>query len=93
MNLTYEDAFPTPNLEAMACGTPVITYRAGGSPEALSRKTGIVIPAGDLEQAYGAILEIAARGKERYAKACIRQARKYDRDLRFGEYLSRVYRL
>ena len=27
LNLTYEDNYPTTNLEAIACGTPVITYR------------------------------------------------------------------
>ena len=32
-NPTYEDNFPTTNLEALACGTPVITYDTGGSPE------------------------------------------------------------
>lgn len=34
-NPTYEDNFPTTNLEALACGTPVITYDTGGSPESL----------------------------------------------------------
>ena len=37
-NPTYEDNFPTTNLEALACGTPVITYDTGGSPEALDVK-------------------------------------------------------
>ena len=32
-NPTYEDNYPTVNLEAIACGTPVITYDTGGSPE------------------------------------------------------------
>ena len=35
LNPTYEDNFPTTNLEAIACGTPVITYDTGGSPEAI----------------------------------------------------------
>lgn len=35
-NPTYEDNFPTTNLEALACGTPVVTYDTGGSPEALT---------------------------------------------------------
>ena len=37
-NPTYEDNFPTTNLEALACGTPVITYDTGGSPESLDVK-------------------------------------------------------
>ena len=33
VNPTYEDNYPTTNLEAIACGTPVITYDTGGSGE------------------------------------------------------------
>lgn len=33
VNPTLEDNYPTTNLEAIACGTPVITYNTGGSPE------------------------------------------------------------
>ena len=43
VNPTYADTFPTVNLEALACGTPVVTYRTGGSPEALTPETGIVV--------------------------------------------------
>lgn len=35
VNPTYEDNYPTTNLEAQACGTPVITYKTGGSPESV----------------------------------------------------------
>lgn len=34
-NPTYEDNFPTTNLEALACGTPIVTYDTGGSPEVI----------------------------------------------------------
>lgn len=34
-NPTYEDNYPTVNLEAQACGTPVLTYKTGGSPESV----------------------------------------------------------
>ena len=34
-NPTYEDNYPTVNLEAQACGTPVITYNTGGSIESV----------------------------------------------------------
>ena len=40
VNPTWQDNYPTVNLEAIACGTPVITYRTGGSPEALGRIPG-----------------------------------------------------
>lgn len=32
-NPTYEDNYPTINLEAQACGLPVLTYKTGGCPE------------------------------------------------------------
>lgn len=35
VNPTYEDTFPTTNLEALACGAYVITYDIGGSKETL----------------------------------------------------------
>ena len=34
-NPTHEDNYPTVNLEAQACGTPVITYPTGGSVESV----------------------------------------------------------
>lgn len=46
-NPTYEDNFPTTNLESLACGTPVCTYKTGGSPEALSDNCGLVLKKGD----------------------------------------------
>lgn len=48
VNPTYEDNYPTVNLEAIACGTPVITYRTGGSPESITPDIGIVVEQGDI---------------------------------------------
>jgi len=47
VNPTYQDNYPTVNLEAQACGTPVITYKSGGSPESVPN--GQVVEKGDLE--------------------------------------------
>ena len=46
INLTYEDTYPTVNLEAQACGTPVITYKTGGSVESVPSEN--VAPKGDV---------------------------------------------
>ena len=35
-NPTREDNYPTVNLEAEACGTPVVTYNTGGCSETLA---------------------------------------------------------
>lgn len=53
LNLTYEDTYPTTNLEAQACGTPCITYRTGGSVESVPEEN--IVEQGDL---YGVIQKI-----------------------------------
>lgn len=57
VNTTYEDNYPTVNLESIACGTPVITYRTGGSPESVLKGCGTVIPKGDIFALRKAIME------------------------------------
>lgn len=58
INPTYADTFPTINLEALACGTPVITYRTGGSPEAVDENTGLVVDQGDIDALAAAIRQM-----------------------------------
>ena len=60
VNPTHKDNFPTTNIEALACGTPVITYNTGGSPEAIDAKTGKIIKKGDVQGLWHAIQELAA---------------------------------
>ena len=52
VNFTYQDNFPTTNLEALCCGCPVITYDTGGSPESVSAIDGYVIEKGCFKKAY-----------------------------------------
>lgn len=47
VNPTHQDNYPTVNLEARACGIPVVTYDVGGSPE--SAGGAHVVPEGDIE--------------------------------------------
>ena len=46
VNLTYEDNYPTVNLESQACQTPCLTYRTGGSVESVPPE--FVVEQGDL---------------------------------------------
>nr|WP_302215937.1 glycosyltransferase [uncultured Prevotella sp.] len=70
LNLTLEDNMPTTNLEALACGTPVITYRTGGSPEAIDELTGNVVMQGNLEAVCKLVESVCNRGETVYASAC-----------------------
>lgn len=87
VNPTYADSFPTVNMEALACGTPVITYRTGGSPEIIDDKTGVVVEQGDVEGLVLAIKQI----KEHPLSSidCRNRAvQKYDKDKRFADYVN-----
>lgn len=59
VNPTYEEALGLVNLEALACGTPVVTYDAGGAPETIDKKTGIVVPTGNIQALAESIKWIA----------------------------------
>lgn len=58
VNPTLEDNYPTTNLEAIACGTPVISYRTGGSGESAS-KYGMVVKKGDINALKAAIIKVS----------------------------------
>lgn len=87
-NPTYVDNFPTTNIEALACGTPVITYNTGGSPEAVDDNTGVVIPKGDKEALKKAIVEVVTK-KDKYSSGTCRQRAVdyFNKDDRFGDYI------
>ena len=86
-NPTMEENFPTVNLEALACGTPIVTYRTGGSPESVDSNTGIVVDKGNINEMYDAILHITQKGKEHYSNACIEKSKNYDMNARFNDYV------
>ncbi len=89
VNPTYEDNFPTTNIESLSCGTPVITYNTGGSPESVSESTGKVVKKGDKDALLDAIIEIISKNNFReMAKDCRNSAVAFfNKDDRYLEYL------
>jgi glycosyltransferase involved in cell wall biosynthesis len=85
LNPTREDNFPTVNMESVACGTPVLTFRTGGSPEMLDETCGAVVPCDDTE---AFIREIQRIREERpfTAAQCVRKAASYDQNRKYKEY-------
>ena len=87
VNPTYVDNFPTTNIEALACGTPVVTYRTGGSPEAVDEHTGVVVEQGDVGLLHAAV-ELCAANKKEYTQACRERALKnFNKRDRFEDYV------
>lgn len=97
INPTYSDNFPTTNIEALACGTPVITYDTGGSPEAVDTDTGIVVDKGNVEGLQAAIEKVIKgidQGKQYTRDLCRQRAVHYfNKDERFQEYTELYNRL
>lgn len=86
VNPTYQDNYPTTNLEAMACGTPVITYRTGGSPEAVDDATGIIVEQGDVDGLEEAIVRLSSWDCQ---DACRQKAlRDFDNTKCFNPYIA-----
>lgn len=91
VNATLEDNFPTTNLEALSCGTPVITFDTGGSPESLDETCGRVVPKGDGDALLAAVLE--ERDHPKKQEDCLNRAEQYDKYDRFQEYVELYHRL
>lgn len=91
VNPTWQDNYPTVNLESISCGTPVVTYNTGGSVESITSETGVVVPQGDILALRQAISRIEFKGKSHYRIPCreyaIAHFRKEDR---YADYL-RLY--
>lgn len=85
VNATLEDNFPTTNLEALACGTPVVTYETGGSGEAVTQETGIVVRRGSYDKLLEAVLD--ASGGRFLKEDCLKRAKEFDKKTRYEEYL------
>lgn len=86
LNPTLQDNFPTTNLEALACGTPVITFDTGGSPESLNGDVGKVVEKGNLMELYQTIVNFDATKK--YKADCIQQSERFDKNKIYNEYIS-----
>ncbi len=90
VNPTREDNYPTVNMEALACGTPVITFDTGGSPEMLDETCGIVIGPEDVDGLIANIKRVV-EDKLFTADDCLRKANGFKQEICFQKYLD-LYR-
>lgn len=86
VNPTREELFGLVNAEALACGTPVVTFRSGGSPEVIDETCGAVVEKDDIDSMEREIVRICNK-KPYSAEACRRRAETFDKDLTFQKYV------
>ena len=85
VNPTREDNYPTVNMEAVSCGTPVITFRTGGSPETLDESCGVVVNYNDIDTLEKEIVRICV-DKPYSVEQCVNKAQEFDKNKKFKEY-------
>ncbi len=86
VNPTREENFPTVNMEALACGTPVITFKTGGSPEIIDESCGLVVPCDDVV----ALEDTIRHALQEYpfsAENCRERADQFDMRDKFAKYV------
>lgn len=87
VNPTLDEAFGMVNIEALACGTPVVTYKSGGSPECIDDSCGIAIPKNDIEAIQKEIIRIC-EDKPYLSDACRKRAMdNFDKNTSFQKYV------
>ena len=84
LNPTLEDNFPTTNLEALACGTPIITFKTGGSYECIEGGNGICLE----NKSLSSIIESIDKKHNKKIFSMNKFRKNLDEKLRFNEYIS-----
>lgn len=86
VNPTREEVLGLVNVEALACGTPVVTFNAGGSPECIDETCGAVVETDDIEGMYKEVVRICT--DHPYTKEnCVKRAKLFDKNQRLNEYI------
>ncbi|WP_051411519.1 glycosyltransferase [Ruminococcus flavefaciens] len=86
VNPSREENYPTVNMEAIACGTPVLTFRTGGSPEIVDDKTGYVVDIDDIDEMEKQIVRICTN-KTFTLEDCLKRSKAFDKYLKYQEYI------
>ena len=89
---TKEENYPTVNMEALACGTPVVTFNTGGSSEMLNLDCGMIVPTNDVDEFEKAIYHVCEE-KPFKKENCLKQSNQFDMFNRFDEYIELYERI
>ncbi len=86
-NPTREEVLGLVNIEALACGTPVVTFPTGGSPECIDSSCGVVTDNCSVDSAQREIIRVCSE-KPYKKEDCIRRAQEFDKSRRIEDYIN-----
>lgn len=85
VNPTLEETLGLVNVEALATGTPVITFNSGGSPECIDENCGVVVEKGNVEELYRNILRFT---EFKFSpEDCMAKSKEFDKTIKYQEYI------
>ncbi|NLW71092.1 MAG: glycosyltransferase [Eubacteriaceae bacterium] len=86
VNPTREEVLGLVNIEATACGTPVLTFKTGGCPECIDDTCGKTVECDDIDSLLTEIENIK-KFNEFNAQACVRNAERFDMRTTYENYI------
>lgn len=86
VNPTLEEVMGLTNVEALACGIPVITFDSGGSVECIDESSGKIVTKGDIDKLIKYINEIKNMNISK--ECCINRANLFNKWEKYNKYIN-----
>lgn len=89
VNVSREDTLSLINVEAQACGTPIITFDATGPKETVDEENSLSVPVGNYERLYDCVQCIRLRAGDGTSSNCREFiSQKFSKTDKFKEYIN-----
>ena len=89
VNPTREENYPTVNMEAIACGTPVVTFNTGGCAEIVTEECGAVVYSNTIDEMVEKIHNVISN-RDFYVNGCRSRADDFAERTCFDKYIRMI---
>ena len=86
VNPTLEENFPSVNIEALSCGTPIVAFDTGGATEAFSQETGIIVKKGDKDALLKSVVYVGEKKPFKSSK-CVERSKLFTKEIMIQKYI------